>query len=143
MRCESELFVKGSNYVDYVGGFCSVGFEDSYRHVISSVQYRFCGGSAWHEVGIMESINLVPIWCYSPINLHLLVGAGGDIVVGNSWKPYASIGGEVSFGQLHSYVQLFCRYEYVYTFAGLHNGFVGIGRNYACAGLKFMLGKDW
>lgn len=141
MRCERELFA-GNKYINYLGGWCSIGIEGKNKYVISSVQYRYCGGSSWHEIGIMESINLVPAWCYSPINLHALIGCGGDVVLCNVWRPYASIGGELSFGQLHYCVQFFCRYEYTHVFNSFECGFAGIGKHYASIGLKFMLGSE-
>lgn len=145
LLCSHSVFAS-SDFEHAFGGFGSIGFEDSRRYVISSVQYRYGGSfpdsiSHRHDIGMVESINIIPMWLFSPINLHVLAGGGGSLVAGTGWKPYASIGGEVSFGVLHSYVQFFCRYEYVYTFGGGSGS--SYGSHFANVGFKFMLGKDW
>lgn len=127
-------FQKGVINKEYVGAYGSLGYEDPMRYTITSLSYRYVALGI-HQVGVTEAINIIPMWIFSPINLHILLGMG-DNIEHNEHYFYGSIGMELSIGQLHCPVQFFIRDEYNF----IKNN---ADQNYVSCGFKFWIGKDW
>lgn len=131
----TDGFHEGVTNAKYLGVYCTIGYEDAMRYTITSLQYSYIALGK-HQFGVLEAVNLIPMWIGSPINLHVLLGMGDIMTTMQQNNFYGTLGLELSIGQLHCPIQFFIRDEYCFV---LNNP----NHNYFSCGFKFWLGKDW